>query len=400
MPTFFSHLECSVPCGVGPYDPRHLHGVCRCGAPLLARYDLTGAKRWPKSSLPGREASMWRYREILPLLEGDKGTDVPVTLGEGWTPLLRARRLGQALGLERLYIKDESVNPTGSIKARGLSAAVTRAFHLGAKAVAMATAGSAGPTLAAYASRGGLEARIFVPRETRPSLVRLCELAGANVVPVEGSSADVAQAASASRTEPDLSAFREPYQLEGGKTIGFELAEQLGWQLPDWIVCAVGHGTTLSGIWKAFGEMAALGWIDPVRRPRIACAQAAGCAPLVRAFASGAERATPWQQPHTIADGLRVPVPEGDVLVLRALRESGGAALSVGDAELVGGMKDFGHFEGVSAAPESGAALHALRVFANEGRIKPRETVVIINSGSALRYLDVLEPQRVSAGAT
>jgi threonine synthase len=397
---FFSHLECSVPCGSGPYDPRQLHRVCACGAPLLARYDLTGAKRWPKSSLAGREASMWRYREILPLLESDKGIDVPVTLGEGWTPLLRARRLGKALGLDRLYIKDESVNPTNSVRARGLSVAATRAFHLGTRVLSISAADMAGPALAAYASRGALEAKIFVPVDTRSAFLRQCELAGAEVFQVDGDLSETATAAAergAARGWSDVSALREPYRLEGEKTIGYELAEQLAWQLPDWIVYPVGHGTGVVGIWKAFAEMAALGWIDPGRRPHIACVQAAGCAPIVRAFGSGAQNAVYWDDAHTIADALRVAETRGDFLVLRALRESGGAALSVGDTEMVSGMKDFGHFEGVSASPESGAALHALRVLANEGRIKPRETVVVVNTGSAREYLEILEPVKVTA---
>jgi threonine synthase len=390
--TFFSHLECAVPCGAGPSDPRHLHHVCTCGAPLFARYDLTGAKKWPKSSLAGREASMWRYREILPLLEGDKGVDQPVTLGEGWTPLVRARRLGRALGLDRLFVKDESTNPSHSVKARAMSAAATRAVHLGSRAIALGSGGASVPAAAAYAARAALDARIYAPRGTRPVLLREAEIAGAEVAPVDGSLAEAARSATEAATAEswtDVSAFRSPYLVEGEKTIGYELAEQLGWQVPDWIVCAIGHGTTAVGLWKAFAEMAALGWIDPVRRPHLAAAQAAGCAPIVRAFAAGAEKAAAWEDPHTIAEGLRVAETAGDFLVLRALRESGGAALGVGDAEMLAGMKDFASFEGISASPESGAALHALRVLANEGRIKPHETVVVINAAGALRSLDV-----------
>jgi threonine synthase len=395
--TFFSHLECSVPCGAGPSDPRHLHHVCTCGAPLFARYDLTGAKKWPKTSLAGREASMWRYREILPLLESDKGIDQPVTLGEGWTPLLRARRLGRALGLDRLFVKDESTNPTGSVKARAMSAAVTRAVHLGTRVLALGSDTTIVPVAAAYAARAALDARVYAPRATRPALIREAELAGADITHVDGSLADAARTATSEATKgswTDVSALRSPYLVEGDKTIGYELAEQLGWQVPDWIVCAVGHGTTVIGMWKAFSEMAALGWIDPVRRPHLASAQAAGCAPIVRAFAAGEDKAAAWDDPHTTADGLRVAESAGDFLVLRALRESGGAALGVGDAEMLAGMKDFASFEGISAAPESGAALHALRVLANEGRVKPHETVVVINGAGGLRSLDLFEPAR------
>jgi threonine synthase len=395
--TFFSHLECAVPCGAGPSDPRHLHHVCTCGAPLFARYDLTGAKKWPKSSLSGREASMWRYREILPLLEGDTGIDQPVTLGEGWTPLVRARRLGRALGLDRLFVKDESTNPTGSVKARGLAAAATRAVHLGTRALTLGGASASVPAAAAYAARAALDARIFTPADARSALVREAVLAGAEVTRVDGPLTDAVRSAAAeaaSNTWTDVSPLRSPYLVEGEKTIGYELAEQLGWQVPDWIVSPVGHGTAVIGVWKAFDEMAALGWIDPVRRPHIAVAQAAGCAPIVRAFAAGVERATTWEDPHTMADGLRVAESLGDFLVLRALRESAGTALGVGDAEMVAGVRDLATFEGISAAPASGAALHALRVLANEGRIKPHETVVVINCGTGLRSLDLVEPER------
>ena len=386
-----------MPCGAGPYDPRHRHHVCQCGAPLLARYDLTGAKRWPKSSLSGRESSLWRYREILPLLESEKGVDQPVTLGEGWTPLVRARRLGRALGLDRLFVKDESTNPSASIAARGLAAAATRAVHLGTRVIALASASATAPAAASYAARAALEARIFAPKETRATFIREAELAGAEVTLVNGSLGDASRkAAEASKPESwcDVSALRNPYLIEGEKTVGYELAEQLAWQVPDWIVCPVGHGTTVIGMWKAFAELAALGWIDPVRRPRLAGVQAAGCAPIARAFGANAEKATTWEEPHTIADALRVPDTAGDVLVLRALRESGGAALSVGDAEMISSMKDFATYEGLSASPESGAALHALRVLANEGRVKPQETVVVINPAGASRYLDVFEPAR------
>lgn len=390
---FFSHLECSVPCGEGPYDPRHTRHLCVCGAPLLARYDLTSAKRWPKSALAGRESSMWRYRELLPLLVSSKGVDPPVTLGEGWTPLVRARRLGLALGLSRVYVKDESLNPSGSVKARGMSAAVTRALHVGARTVSMATAGSGGNALAAYASRSALEARIFMPHDAKKPFVRESQLFGAAVTLVDGLVTDANTQASAAAAEHewhDVTAFHEPYRVEGEKTVGFELAEQLSWQLPDWILCPTGGGSTLIGIWKAFAEMAALGWIDPVRRPHMVAVQAAGCAPLVRAFGAGQDKATAWEHGQTIADGLRVPQTIGDFLVLRALRESHGSAVSVGDAEMIAGMKELGRLEGISAAPEGGAALHALRNLVSEGRVKPHDTVVILNTGGAVKYLEVL----------
>ena len=336
---------------------------------------------------------MWRYHELLPLLESDKGLDAPVTLGEGWTPLVRARRLGKAVGLNRIYIKDESRNPTDTFKARGMSAAVTRALHLGARVLSVPTAGNAGAALAAYAAHAGVEAKIFMPRDARPAYARECALYGAEVTMVDGLLPDAAQM-SVARGQAhgwyDLASFTEPYRLEGKKTMGYELAEQLGWQLPDWIIYPTGAGMGLIAMWKAFAEMAALGWIDPVRRPHLVCVQAAGCAPIVRAFGAGAERATTWDNPHTIADTLRVPKTLGDALLLRALRESGGSALAVGDAEMIAEMKEIGQTEGISASPESGAALHALRVLAGEGRIKTHDTVVVFNTAGALKALDAL----------
>ena len=393
MPTYFSHLECSVPCGAGPGDPRQIHHLCSCGAPLLARYDLTAAKKWSKESLTGREPSMWRYRELMPLLESDKGVDLPVTLGEGWTPLIRARRLGKKLGLDRLYVKDESLNPTQSFKARGLSAAVTRALHLGAKALSIPTAGNAGNAMAAYAARAGMSAHVYMPKDAKTPFIRECELYGANVTLVDGLITDAGKIAAEEgkkHNRYDMSTLKEPYRIEGKKTMGYEIAEQLNWQLPDWILYPTGGGTGMVGMWKAFAEMSALGWIDQVRRPHMVTVQAAGCAPIVRAFGAGAEKAAPWEDAHTIADGLRVPKAIGDFLVLRAVRESGGAAVAVGDAEMVAGMRDLGKLEGISAAPEGGAALHALRVLMSDGRIKSNDTVVIFNTGGALKYLDVL----------
>ncbi|HVW06744.1 MAG TPA: threonine synthase [Vicinamibacterales bacterium] len=391
MPTFFSHLECSVPCGAGPSDPRQIHQRCVCGAPLLARYDLTAARRWPKSTLAGREASMWRYREILPLLQSPKGLDAAVSLGEGWTPLVRARRLGATLSLRRLYVKDEGLNPTGSLKARGFSAALTRAMHVGVRGVAVAAAGLAAPAAAAYSARAALSAKIFTPKDVRRSFVADSELHGAEIAQVDGTLADAERAAEAFASQSscyDLSALHEPYRVEGQKTIGYEIAEQLGWELPDWILCPVGSGSTFIGIWKAFVEMASLGWIDPVRRPHMVAIQPAGCAPIVRAVAASAEHAEPWSADaiRTLADDLRVPDPAGAALVLRAIRESSGSAVGAGDTEMVTEMKTLAKLEGLSAAPGAGAAVHALRVLAGEGRIKPHDTVVIVNPATAGPY--------------
>jgi threonine synthase len=392
--SYFSHLECSVPCGAPPLNPREIHHLCRCGAPLLARYDLVSAKRWSRDLLASREASMWRYREVMPLLEGPNGAvEEPISLGEGWTPLIEAARLGKSLGLKRLFVKDESLNPTNSFKARGLSAAVTRAFHLGAKTLSVPTAGNAGNAMAAYAARAGLVAKVFMPKDVKTPFIRECELYGAEVTLVDGLITDAGRIAAELGGKLgwyDVSTLKEPYRIEGKKTMGYEVAEQMSWRLPNWIIYPTGGGTGMVGMWKAFAEMAALGWIDPTARPHMVTVQAAGCAPIVQAFHAGADKAEPWQNAATVADGLRVPRAIGDFLVLRAVRESRGAAVSVSDDDMVAGMKDFGRFEGISAAPEGGAALHALRVLVGQGRIRPEDSVVVFNTGGALKYLDVL----------
>jgi threonine synthase len=336
---------------------------------------------------------MWRYRELMPLLVAPGSPEAPVTLGEGWTPLLPAPRLGRELGLERLFVKDESLNPTNSFKARGLSAAVTRAFHLGARVLSVPTAGNAGNALAAYAAAAGLEARVFMPRDVKQPFIRECLLYGAEVELVDGLITDAGRIAAERGREHgwyDVSTLKEPFRIEGKKTMGYEVAEQLDWRLPDWILYPTGGGTGMVGMWKAFAEMAELGWIDGTRRPRMVTVQAAGCAPIVQAFDAGAAKAEPWDAAHTIADGLRVPKAIGDFLVLRALRESDGAAIAVRDEHMVTGMMDLGRLEGVSAAPEGGAALHALRELVADGRIKSHETVVLFNTGGALKYLEVL----------
>jgi threonine synthase len=386
----FSHLACSVPCGAGPFDPRERHHLCPCGKPLLARYDLAAVRAgWPRAALAGREPTMWRYAELLPLFEGER----PVTLGEGFTPLLHARRLGARLGLRRLYVKDESLNPTNSFKARGQSAAVTRAVALGARVLSVPTAGNAGNALAAYAAAAGVEARVFMPRDVKRPFVEECGLYGAEVTLVEGLITDAGRVA-AERGGPlgwyDVSTLKEPYRVEGKKTMGFELAEQLDWQLPDWILYPTGGGTGMVGMWKAFEEMEALGWLPPGRRPRMVTVQAEGCAPIVSAFDAGAAFATPWEGAHTVADGLRVPRAVGDFLVLRAIRESGGTAIAVSDAAMVAGMRELGATEGVSAAPEGGAALEALRVLCARGLVGANDCVVLFNTGGALKYMDAL----------
>ncbi len=388
---YFTHLECSVPCSGERYDARVEQHLCpKCAMPLLARYDLSAARAWTKASLAGREASMWRYRELMPLFEGEQ----PVSLGEGWTPLVHAKRLGATLGLSRLFVKDESLNPTNSFKARGLSAAVTKAAVLGAKTLSVPSAGNAANAMAAYAAAAGIPAQVFMPKDVKVPFIRECELYGAHVTLVDGLITDAGRIA-AEKGKPlgwyDVSTLKEPYRIEGKKTMAYELGEQLDWQFPDWIVYPTGGGTGMVGMWKAFEELEAIGWKESGRRPKMVSVQAEHCAPIVKAFEEGKERSELFPNARTVADGLRVPKAIGDFLVLRAVRESGGTALAVTDADMVRDMKELGALEGISAAPEGGASLTALKHLLSRGVVAPSETVVLFNTGGALKYLDVLE---------
>ena len=372
------HLECSIPCGAGPFAAAERHHLCTCGRPLLARYDWEriGA-HWTRESLGNATRSMWRYAPALPLTDGAP----PVTLGEGWTPLFPAPRLGAELGLSHLYVKDEALNPTNSFKARGMSAAVTRARDLGATTLAVPSAGNAACALAAYAANAGLEAQVFMPRDVKSPFIQECRLHGADVTLVDGLITDAGRLA-AEQGRPqgwyDVSTLKEPYRVEGKKTMGYEIAEQLGWRWPDWIIYPTGGGTGIVGIWKACDELEQLGWVRGPR-PRLVSVQADGCAPIVRAFQTGAETAEPWVGAATVADGLRVPAAVGDILVLRALRASGGSALAVSDTEMIQGMRDLGSQEGIGAAPEGGATLAALRRLVADGTIASRDRVVLIS---------------------
>jgi threonine synthase len=387
--SFFTHLECSVPCGAAVLDPRAIHHLCVCGAPLLARYDLDKARAWSRDTLAGREPNMWRYRELLPLFDGE----TPVTLGEGFTPLFHARTLGATLGLDRLYIKDESLNPTNSFKARGQSAAITRAKYLGATTIALPTAGNAGNAAAAYSAAAGLACQVFIPKDAKKPFVDECRLYGASVTLVDGLITDAGRIC-AETGGPlgwyDVSTLKEPYRIEGKKTMAYELAEQMNWEWPDWIIYPTGGGTGMVGMWKAFEEIERIGWVKPSKRPRMVSVQAEHCAPIVRAFQQGTEKAAMWENASTIADGLRVPRAIGDFLILRAVRESGGTALAVSDRSMVEGMLAIGRHAGVSAAPEGGAALVAIQRLVEDGSIKPQESVVLFNTGGALKYLDVI----------
>jgi threonine synthase len=381
-----THLECGA-CGF-EHEAQRLHNLCRtCGKPLLVRYDLERAGRTlTKESLSGRRADMWRYREVLPV-ESDENI---VTLGEGWTPLIRAVHLGDKLGLGNLYIKDESQNPTQSFKARGMAAAVSMARELGARKLAVPSAGNAAGALAAYSARAGLECFIFMPRDTPSANVVECEQTGAYVTLMDGLITDCgAEVGRRKEAEGwfDVSTLKEPYRIEGKKTLGYELAEQLGWTLPDLIIYPTGGGTGLIGMWKAFDEMEEMGWIGP-ERPRMVSVQAAGCAPIVRAFDEGKRFADEFPDAATVASGLRVPRAIGDFLIIDALRESGGTAIAVTDDELIAATGEIGAAEGLFCAPEGAACLPALGKMIEAGQVKTDERVVMFNTGAGVKYLE------------
>ncbi|MGH7603885.1 MAG: threonine synthase [Gemmatimonadaceae bacterium] len=380
-------LECSS-CH-RDYEARKLHNVCtECGKPLLVRYDLKRISKFlTRQTLFARRSDLWRYRELLPVRREDN----IVTLGEGWTPLHHAKSLGESLGMAELYVKDESLNPTQSFKARGMSVAVSMAKELGAKKLAAPSAGNAAGALAAYCAKARLGAYIFMPRDTPRANIIECEVTGAHVTLMDGLITDCgAEVARRKESEGwfDVSTLKEPYRVEGKKTMGYEIAEQMSWTLPDVIFYPTGGGTGLVGMWKAFDEMQELGWIGE-KRPRMVSVQAAGCAPIVRAFEAGARSAEEFPNAATVASGLRVPKAIGDFLILDALRESGGAAVAVSDAELIAGARDLGRMEGIFAAPEGGACVPALRKLLERGDIKPEEKVVLFNTGSGIKYLDV-----------
>jgi threonine synthase len=382
-----THLECAA-CGL-THEARRLHNLCtQCGKPLLVHYDLERAGRTlTKESLRERRADLWRYREVLPV-EDDAHI---VSLGEGWTPLLSAERLGEQLGLRGgLYIKDESQNPTQSFKARGMAVAVSMALELGARKLAVPSAGNAAGALAAYAARAGLEAYIFMPRDTPRANVVECEQTGAHVTLMDGLITDCGAEVAKRKDEEgwfDVSTLKEPYRVEGKKTLGYELAEQLSWQLPDVVIYPTGGGTGLIGMWKAFDEMEALGWIDG-KRPRMVTVQAAGCAPIVRAFEEGKREAAEFPNAATVASGLRVPRAIGDFLILEALRASHGTAISVTDEELIAATSEIGALTGLFVAPEGAACLPALKKLVAAGEVGRDEQVVLFNTGAGVKYLE------------
>ena len=382
--SFLSHLECGL-CGER-LEPDRLWNLCpKCGKPLLARYDLDAARAAvTREDVARRGPTMWRYRELLPV----RDDAFELSLGEGFTPLFRTVRLERETGHGPLYVKDEGLNPTGSFKARGLSAAVSRAFELGVRAVSIPTAGNAGCAMSAYAALAGMEAHVFMPADVPKPFINECRVLGAKVTLIDGLITDCGKAAREGVEKHgrfDVSTLKEPYRIEGKKTMGYEVAEQMDWQLPDVIVYPTGGGTGLVGMWKAFDEMEKLGWIGP-KRPRMVTVQSTGCAPMVKAFQEGKEFAEPWPNAKTIADGMRVPAAVGDFLILRALRESRGTAVAVPDSEILEATYLMGKTTGIWPAPEGGATLAALLRLRKDGWVRDGESVVLFNTGSGAKY--------------
>ncbi len=381
LPTFVTHLECGL---TGErYEPDRLHGLSRAGRPLLVRYDLAGVRAaLSRERLAALPQTLWRYRELLPVRRPEN----VVSLGEVVTPLIALPRLAAAGG--ELLVKDEGRLPTGSFKARGLALAVSMAKELGVTTMAMPTNGNAGAAMAAYCSRAGIKSYVFCPDDTPEVNVREIALQGAEVFLVDGLIDDCGRLVAEGEKAAgwfNCSTLREPYRIEGKKTMGLELAEQLGWQVPDVIFYPTGGGTGLIGMWKAFAELEELGWIGS-KRPRMVAVQAEGCAPMVKAWEDGVEHAPRWENAHTFAAGIRVPVAVGDFLILRAVRDSGGFAVAVSDAAIAEAWREVAHREGLLLCPEGAATYAAYKQAVADGRIGPGERAVLFNCASGLKY--------------
>lgn len=387
MSKFLTHLECAK---TGQqYDAHKLQNLSDVGAPLLARYDLGLVnKALSKHDLIKRQPNMWRYKELLPV----RDDHFQITLGEGFTPLRKVNQLGGEVGLSELFIKDESVNPTGSFKARGISSAISAALERGAQKFAIPSAGNAAGALSAYAAAAGKEAYVFMPNDTPLAFKLECDYYGAHVELVDGLISDCGAIVNKRKEEEgwyEVSTLKEPYRLEGKKTMGFELAEQCNWQLPDVIIYPTGGGTGLIGMWKAFDELEAMGWIDS-KRPRMVVVQSEGCAPMVKAFHENKEEAEIWKDAQTVASGLRVPSAVGDFLILRALRETNGTAVAVSDRELIQYSKLMAKHTGIFPAPEGGATLAAALKLKERQWLGDDENVVLYNTGTGFKYMEAL----------
>lgn len=383
------------------YEAGKAWNLCECGGPLLVRYDLGQLREsWSREAVASGPKSMWRYAPALPV----KRAESVVSLGEGMTPILPARRTGARIGAADLLIKDEGLNPTGSFKARGLSCAVSLCVELGLKRLAIPSAGNAASALAAYAAAAGIEANIFMPQDVPQSNFIECKAYGAKVTLVDGLISDCGRIVGERKQAEgwfEISTLKEPYRIEGKKTMGYEVAEQLGWELPDAIFYPTGGGVGMIGMWKAFAEMEALGWIGP-KRPKMIAVQAEGCQPIVRALAEGRDVSRFWDGASTVASGLRVPKPLGDRLTLRAVRESGGTAVAVSDSELVDAGIRVAEEEGFFMAPEGAACVCAAQRLIAEGFLQSSDRMVIYNTGSGLKYLEAYSVRfpRVVAGET
>ena len=380
-----THLECSL-CAKR-FAANQIQNLCSCGGALLVRYDLDAVRKtWNRESLAQAKPDLWRYWPVLPVNRRES----VVSLGEGMTPLIETKRLGAAVGAKDLWVKDEGLNPTGSFKARGMSAAISMARELGITKIAVPSAGNAASAAAAYAAAAGIEAHIFMPMDVPQANFIECKALGAHVTLVNGLISDCGRIVAERKDKEgwfDVSTLKEPYRIEGKKTMGYEVAEQFGWKLPDVIFYPTGGGVGLIGMWKAFDEMQALGWIGS-ERPKMIVVQAAGCQPMVRAFERGDQRAEFWQDASTVAAGLRVPKPLGDKLILDAVRGSGGTAVAVNDEELIDAGIELASLEGMFVAPEGAACIPALRKLLATGFLNPSERIVIYNTGAGLKYLE------------
>jgi threonine synthase len=384
--SYFIDLKCSE-CGKS-YNPHIIQTFCLdCKAPLFAVYDLEKARSTlDRDAIRQRSRGMWRWSELLPVFEPENR----IHLGEGDTPLLHLPRMGEKLGLTRLYVKDESLNPTGSFKARGLAAAVSKAKELGVTKVIIPTAGNAGGAMAAYAARSGIEACIYMPKDTPFANMEESRIAGAQVILIDGLISEAAGMAGVRARDEgwfDVSTFKEPYRCEGKKVMGYELAEAFDWQLPEVIIYPTGGGTGLVGMWKAFHELETLGWLENTAKPRMVAVQAEGCAPVIKAFQTGAQFCDYWVGAQTVASGLRVPKSFADQVILRDLRASRGNAVGVSDEELLRAQSMLAALEGIFAAPEGAATLAALIPLVEQGWVQPDERIVLFNTGTGLKYL-------------
>ena len=388
MKSYLTHLECTYCHATYPGD-EVIRLCAECSKVLYPRYDLAGARNaLNPDELKNRPTNMWRYFEVMPVLDEAN----VITLGEGFTPIFKAERLGDKIGASAVYIKDEGLNPTASFKARGLSAAVSKAKELGITKLTMPSAGNAAGAMAAYAAKGGMEAYVFMPKDAPEANQIEVSISGGDLTLIDGLISDAGILSRKRAAEEglfDVSTLQEPYRVEGKKTMGYEIAEQSDWELPDAIIYPTGGGTGIVGMWKAFAEMEEMGWIGP-KRPKMYAVQAEGCAPIVRAFREGAEFAEPWENAQTMAAGIRVPGAIGDYLILGAIRESGGGALTVTDDEMKYYMSLVASLEGMFICPEGAATAVALNKLLVVGDLSPDENILLLNTGSGLKYLDVM----------